>query len=78
MPRRAGLKAVVSHGRGDPLLPFQAAEGLVGMLRAAAWDVTFVPFAGGHAIPFEALAAAAKLISEVTDRSPAASTSRGT
>ncbi len=69
MARRAGLEAVVSHGRGDPLLPFAAAEALVGMLRAAAWDVTFVPFAGGHAIPFEALAAAAKLISKATERS---------
>jgi phospholipase/carboxylesterase len=41
----------MSHGKGDPVLPFQIADDLHGLLRAAHHEVTWVPFAGGHEIP---------------------------
>jgi len=41
----------MSHGRGDPVLPFRIADDLRGLLQTAHHDVTWVPFAGGHEIP---------------------------
>ena len=46
----------MSHGKGDPVLPFQIADDLRGLLQAAHHDVTWVPFAGGHEIPSLVLA----------------------
>jgi phospholipase/carboxylesterase len=40
-----------SHGEADPILPFALGEGLRDTLRAAGFDVTWVPFRGGHEIP---------------------------
>jgi phospholipase/carboxylesterase len=40
-----------SHGREDPILPFEVAEQLRDELEAAGFSVTFVPFRGGHGIP---------------------------
>jgi phospholipase/carboxylesterase len=40
-----------SHGREDPILPFEVAEQLRDELEAAGFAVTFVPFRGGHGIP---------------------------
>lgn len=47
--RRAGLPVLVTHGRADPLLPFEAAEDLSERLGARG-PVTWVPFDGGHTI----------------------------
>lgn len=58
-PRRAGLPALLSHGRSDPILPFAVAETLQKRLVAANWRLTWVPFSGGHGIPVEVLKAAA-------------------
>ncbi len=60
--KRAGLKVMQSHGRYDPLLSFEEAEGLRDLLQAAGLDVTFVPFDGQHEIPPPALIAAGQLI----------------
>lgn len=49
--RRAGLPVFQSHGRFDPILPFDGAEALRNLLRVAGLDVTFVPFDDGHTIP---------------------------
>jgi len=57
-PRRAGLPAVMSHGRSDPILPYAVAETLQKQLVAANWKLTWVPFSGGHGIPVEVLKAA--------------------
>lgn len=62
MAARAGLPVVMSHGRSDALLPFVASEQLRDRLRAAGLDVTWVPFAGGHAIPPEVLTAVGALV----------------
>jgi phospholipase/carboxylesterase len=60
--RRRGLRAVVSHGQNDPILPFGAAERLRDFLTGAGLDVKWVPFRGGHEIPPSALGALATLI----------------
>ncbi len=49
--RRAGLPVFQSHGRLDPILPFEGAEALRNLLREAGLAVTFVPFDDGHTIP---------------------------
>ncbi|REJ76521.1 MAG: phospholipase [Planctomycetota bacterium] len=67
-PRRSGLPVVQSHGRSDPLLPFEAAEWLRDVLTGAGLEVQFLPFAGMHQIPAEALQAASRLIERVLDR----------
>jgi phospholipase/carboxylesterase len=48
---RRGLRVFMSHGRNDDDLAFSAAEALKDDLVAAGWDVTWVPFDGGHEIP---------------------------
>ena len=42
----------MSHGRSDELLPFAVAEGLRNTLMAHGMTVEWVPFRGGHEIPF--------------------------
>jgi phospholipase/carboxylesterase len=48
---RAGTRALVSHGRLDPYLPFPLARQLNDELVQAGWIVTFLPFEGRHSIP---------------------------
>jgi phospholipase/carboxylesterase len=51
MAARKGLRVLQSHGRQDPLLPFEMAERLRDLLKEAGLDVTWIPFNGGHGIP---------------------------
>ncbi|MFW5876299.1 MAG: alpha/beta hydrolase [Myxococcota bacterium] len=51
LARLRGVPVLISHGRGDRLLSFQAAERLSGQLEEAGARVTFMPFDGGHTIP---------------------------
>ncbi|MEO7112218.1 MAG: dienelactone hydrolase family protein [Polyangiaceae bacterium] len=44
-----------SHGKDDPILPFEVAEQLRDELEAAGFAVTFIPFRGGHGIPNEVI-----------------------
>jgi phospholipase/carboxylesterase len=53
--RRKGLSVLQSHGRQDPLLPFQDAVALRDLLTEAGLRVDFLPFDGPHTIPEEAL-----------------------
>lgn len=48
---RRGLPVFMSHGTQDELLPFFVTESLRDRLQASGIDVTWVDFAGGHAIP---------------------------
>jgi phospholipase/carboxylesterase len=50
-PRRAGLPVLQSHGRADPILPFELAEKQRELLRGAGLAVEFIAFNGGHGIP---------------------------
>ncbi|MEM1030595.1 MAG: hypothetical protein AAF928_04375 [Myxococcota bacterium] len=54
---RAGLTVVQSHGRQDPILPYELAEELRDDMVAAGLSVDFHPFDGGHQIPPPVLAA---------------------
>ncbi|NCO57640.1 MAG: hypothetical protein GW783_07565 [Deltaproteobacteria bacterium] len=51
MAARANTAAFLSHGRGDPLLPFALAYTLRDELRAAGVLVSWIDFPGGHQIP---------------------------
>lgn len=50
-----GCKVFQSHGRQDPVLPFEPAEWLRDMLTENGFDVDFHPFNGQHTIPMEML-----------------------
>lgn len=52
---RTGLEIFQSHGRQDPVLPFEAAEWLSALFEEAGMRHEFVPFTGGHTIPNEVL-----------------------
>jgi phospholipase/carboxylesterase len=48
---RRALRVFISHGRYDDDLSFGVAEAFQGELAAAGWDVTWLPFDGGHEVP---------------------------
>jgi phospholipase/carboxylesterase len=52
---RAGLKVIQSHGTQDPVLPFASAERLHELFVDAGLEVEFIPFAGPHTIPAQAV-----------------------
>ncbi len=54
-----------SHGRADPLLPFQAAQWLRDLFVEAGMDVDFIPFDGMHTIPYEAVDRFAALLGRI-------------
>jgi len=51
MGARRGLPVLQSHGRADPVLPFELGERLRDELVAAGLPVEFIAFNGGHGIP---------------------------
>lgn len=55
--KRAGLPVFQSHGRRDPILPYEVAERLKGVLEAGGLKVKFVPFDGEHGIGLPVLEA---------------------
>ena len=65
--KRAGLPVLQSHGRVDPVLPFQAAEWLQELLTESGMDVEFIPFNGAHTIPGESMHALAGLIERLME-----------
>ena len=62
MSARRGLPVLQSHGRADPVLPFDLAERLHAELVSAGLPVEFVPFNGGHGIPGGVLEGLARMI----------------
>jgi phospholipase/carboxylesterase len=66
MPKREDLPVLQSHGRQDPLLPFQLAEDLRDALVGAGLQVTWVPFDGGHGIAPSVLYALSDFVTEAT------------
>jgi phospholipase/carboxylesterase len=48
--RLRGVPVLVSHGRADELLSFDAAERLAQQLRSAGAEMRWIPFPGGHGI----------------------------
>lgn len=68
LPRLAGLPILQSHGRSDPLLPFDTAVRLRDLLKGAEAEVHWLEFAGGHTIPGSALDTLGELIRRVAER----------
>jgi phospholipase/carboxylesterase len=62
MASLAGVPVLLSHGRGDQILPFHLAELLRDQLVAVGADVDWQAFSGGHEIPPSVIAAAGKLL----------------
>lgn len=60
--RRAGLRVVQSHGKSDPLLPFDEACRLRDLLLQAGCLVEFESFNGGHTIDAGALSLVRELL----------------
>jgi phospholipase/carboxylesterase len=48
---RRQMPVFIAHGRRDGVLPFEIAERFAQQLKSAGFDVTWVPFDGGHNIP---------------------------
>jgi phospholipase/carboxylesterase len=62
---RRGLPVLMSHGREDPLLPFEVSEALSRTMAAEGLAVEWIPFRGGHGIPPEVLARTGALLTRV-------------
>ncbi len=63
---RRGLPVLQSHGRTDPIVPYENAEALRDLLIAAGLDVEWVAFGGGHGIPDSAVSGLGELIRTAT------------
>jgi phospholipase/carboxylesterase len=59
------LRVLQSHGRQDPILPFFGAEALRDVLVRNGHKVEFIPFNGGHTIPWPVLHAFSRLLVEL-------------
>lgn len=57
-----------SHGRLDPILPFQTGLWLRDMLQAAQCQVDFVEFNGPHTIPIIAIERTAHMLSQLAEK----------
>jgi phospholipase/carboxylesterase len=62
----------MSHGRGDPVLPFRLAEALRDHLYAAGLNITWTPFPGGHEIPNGVLAKLQAFLAAAVPAAPVA------
>jgi phospholipase/carboxylesterase len=63
-PKRSTLPALLSHGTSDPVLPYSVAEALRDHLQSAGWQLSWVPFSGGHGIPLDVVRAISALLPE--------------
>ena len=59
---RGALRALVSHGTVDPILPCLLSKQLCALLKQSGWEVDFIAFNGSHAIPPEVIAAVSRSI----------------
>ncbi len=66
MPARRGLPVLQSHGRADPVLPFEIAKRLRAELVSAGLPVEFIALNGGHGIPGGVLDGLTRLIRRLT------------
>jgi phospholipase/carboxylesterase len=69
MTKLAGVPVFQSHGRHDQLLPFEIAESLRDVLKAAGANVTWVEFPGGHEIPPRVLDGVTTLLASIGNKS---------
>jgi phospholipase/carboxylesterase len=64
-PNRRGMPVLQTHGRFDPLLPFEGAEQLRDLLIEAGVEVEFISFGGPHTISMEGISRCAALMARV-------------
>ena len=64
LARRAGLPVLQTHGQYDVVLPFGAALWLKDLLTQAGCQLQFIPFPGGHEIPWEVLEALSEFLAQ--------------
>ena len=62
LQHRSGLPVFQSHGRFDPLLPFNFALALRDLLQNSGNPVEFCEFAGAHEIPYQVLQQVASFV----------------
>jgi phospholipase/carboxylesterase len=62
---RPALRALVRHGREDPVIDVGFARAALEVLQAGGLEVDYAEFAGGHSIPSEAIPAAARWLAEL-------------
>lgn len=65
MQTKAGLPVFQSHGTGDPLLSFGAAEELQRSMREAGLRTEWLPFRGGHELPMPVIGGLGQFLSQV-------------
>ncbi|SFI57112.1 alpha/beta hydrolase [Planctomicrobium piriforme] len=68
-PRLKDVPVVQSHGREDPILPYESATWLRDLLTGAGAKIKFIGFRGPHTIPNEAVKAAGQLLESLLDTS---------
>jgi phospholipase/carboxylesterase len=68
--KHSDLRVLQSHGTEDPILPFDAAKWLRDLLQSAGANLEFIPFAGGHQIPFEVFEGFAVLLQQLVSELP--------
>ncbi len=61
----AGVPIVMSHGKGDPLLPFSISQALRDRLTTAGAKVDWIEFMGGHEIPPPVLDGVGRLLRQL-------------
>lgn len=69
MASRAGMALLQSHGRQDPILPYELAERLHAELTQAGLSGQFIGFSGGHGIHPGVVAALGNFLGETLDGS---------
>lgn len=66
--RLADTETILSHGSMDPILPFEGAEALYGLLKVSGVPVQFFPFEGPHTLTMQAVDETAAAIGRMLDR----------
>lgn len=67
--RLADTEVIQSHGSIDPILPFEGAEALYGLLKVSGVPVQFFPFEGPHTLTMRAADETASAIGRMLQRS---------
>jgi phospholipase/carboxylesterase len=70
LARRAGLPVLQSHGRADPILPFELARRLHDHFTNAGLNASFLEWNGGHGIPNGVAEELGHFVSRVFSHSP--------
>jgi phospholipase/carboxylesterase len=65
--KRGPLRVLQSHGRTDPILPFEASLWLRDLFRESGFEIEFIEFNGTHTIPYEAMAGFVQLLESICD-----------